>query len=58
MKPKTARRFLNRNQVKVNMGIGNPSLWRRVGKCQDVLARVAYGKQDAEERLFSMSGRR
>lgn len=37
MKPKTARRFLNRNKWKIGKREGNSSFYRRVNQCKVAL---------------------
>jgi len=56
MKPKTARRFLNRNQHKMLrfLGSGSPSFWRRVDKCRDVLNLDSYKRLSPLERIGRM----
>ena len=52
MKAKTARRFLNKNEAKINSKKGSPSFRRRVA-----LAKIAIGKLSGEKHFFSNTER-
>jgi hypothetical protein len=51
MKQKTAKRFLARNNWRIVTGIGSPSFFRRVEKCEAILKRAS---QSDEEYLYHM----
>jgi len=59
MKPKTARRFLNRSKWKIaasQIKSQSRSFWARVEKCQAALKLEAYKALSGSERIFRMLG--
>jgi len=57
MKAKVARRFLQRNKVRLSMGDAPASDYKYAERCVICLDAERYKRESAEERIFKMAGR-